>query len=444
MSQYLDINITRIALDVYEEMQETKTKEKSYFKRVLSGNSKKGYDITGCKRAFYEYLRYTVLSKEFELDILNELIMSLKLANEQKEVFRLEEWQKKSKAGNIAAINCLESFNTGIKNRKQIKYQIFDLEEIDGRAREREVGAFAIGIKRLFFLSGDFRLIFTPAENSDKYRMKHIINTIDYGKQYDITYEDEDYVIFEKLFSFNMKLFVDYIVERIRESIEKKEDESEQACKQRDKKIYEILEPMIRVMTTYNGNYCKCKMISYVYDELEKIAVTGAETLERIGKYMNCYLKYLDEIGSIFNEIYERVMDKAIAEIRRFYDIDNALQMLHHKRYQTIERIEIDGEQWLREYYEAMRRDNVARIMYSELVNWINYGEDGYKIDVEDLQERLDSHVIPGRKRYFNTRYPFFGDYILDDNFLIGDEKELDQMIIRLIIQENYKKYSSK
>lgn len=364
---------------------------------------------------FFNKLKNIVFSREFELDILNDLYLSLSLTSEKKEALFLEEWfsvnSKKIEDGNdvVTVKQTINNYKKSVSNQKIL----FAMDEFNTTKRNMHIGTVGSNVKRLWLLSPRFRKLFTETETRyEKYKLKEILDILVSGRSRNLVYEVADRIVLEKLLGLNTMLyFWEYIV-----SIEKKSD-------------FELFRPLLKAIMKCRGSFSRCLLIQYVGLELKTEKETQVNF--NLKKKIPLYSVLIEDMVNIFEKNYLEVYHIVMEEMSKKLSYEECFNMIEGMRKKVITSC---GPMVLgtEKRYEQLHIEIAREIT---------------KVPLNDKQVKIIENTIKELKEYrlnLKLKYPYyineFEDIMYFEDAFI--EEELQEKIQAYIINENYKTYN--
>ena len=213
---------------------------------------------------WWQELNWVIFSTECELDILNDVYLSVLDACNHMEKLYLDSWYYE----NGIEKNIISVVKSSIKNanRKESKQSfIFDIRKVNSTSRRFEIPSLGSGVLWLWLESKEFKNLFAKSENrKEKYDINKIIQILCTAEENGIVYTKDDYIILEKLLGFNTFIkFEDLVLHRL-ENLKEENELEKDICDQ------ETIRKFVGILLECKGPFSRCQFImiasKYIFD----------------------------------------------------------------------------------------------------------------------------------------------------------------------------------
>ena len=413
-------------------------------------------DLNPKFRTLYKELVYGVLkSTECELDVVNEVYLMAVRARKEKEkelLFFSEEDDLNGK------------MKDNIKNIKRGPGKqniIFHIAEDLGTGKNQKIDAFGSEIIRFYLWSKDFRNLFVKTKKVyDKYSYNEILGVLDSGVDEKIlTRKPETSIILEKILSLTsvqcMNSFIGDLLNEVN-VINVKKEEAEESEKEntinidnaKKKEAVELeientinidnakkeeavelgientIIDMVKKLWEIPGEYSRTLMIQLIYTEL-KDSRKSLGNKENEQRAIELYIKLLEEVKKDFTLYYKQLVKSMWEEYRKEYSAKGVAELLKEKREQLFE------------------CDAALTLLASNREKW--HGD-----KTNELKKRIEKNDSKKIEEFWNVEdkkwkiTPFYieQNYVFKPTFKFAADERFLNLIQRVVIQQNIKRYS--
>ena len=391
-------------------------------------------DLNPKFRALYKELVYGVLkSKECELDVVNEVyLMAVRARKEKELLFFSEEDDLNGK------------MKDNIKNiKRDLGKQniIFHIVEDLGTGKNQKIDAFGSEIIRFYLCSKNFRKLFVKTKKVyDKYSYNQILRVLDGGVDEKIlTRKPETSIILEKILSLTsvqcMNCFIGDLLNEVNvinvKTEEAEESETENKVIDNVKKeeavelgIENTIIDMVKKLWEIPGEYSRTLMIQLIYTEL-KDSRKSLGNKENEQRAIELYIKLLEEVKKDFTLYYKQLVKSMWEEYRKEYSAKGVAELLKEKREQLFE------------------CDAALTLLASNREKW--HGD-----KTNELKKRIEKNDSKKIEEFWNVEdkkwkiTPFYieQNYVFKPTFKFAADERFLNLIQRVVIQQNIKRYS--
>ncbi len=256
-----------------------------------------------------QYIRATnfisvLNSRSCRFDILNEIYLLIKSMEDGEEFLFTEIENTGIDGGTSPAENYIKNLKQKLKRgcgSKEIPL-IFDVSEILTTSKKKKISSFAVGLLRLWLNVDEFRTLFfrTDEASPRKHTIENIYGCIEKGESLGIKYQDDDYIILEKLLGINTGIFFAYYI-----------------IGQMHGLNYGCLEPLLDSLMKCKGEFSRCLFIKYIGDEL-RCLINSHEKYDEEECVWH-FTKDIEDMLPYYNSIYERTAEMYLRRHMEFF-----------------------------------------------------------------------------------------------------------------------------
>lgn len=333
-----DINYQRV-VEYVKEKNPLKVEKKQYsfspmesFNLLISRNSgmdllshpQNGKRIEALKignSKLWKEFNGVIFSAECELDVLNDVYLSVVDACGHTEKLFLQDWylEDGSEEGILASVKMTIKNESRSKKTSNLPL-IFDMQNINSTKKDMEIPDLGSGIVRLWLSSKDFRNLFIKAEKrTEKYDVNKIVDILKEGKTNNIRYKTDDYIILEKLLGINTFFTFKYCL------LDKLNNEA------RDP---ELIREFVQVLSKCKGMFSRCLFIFFASNYILK-NIDNELVIVTKNKIKECII-LLEESIKEYNRLYLLSCNMILKEYMKIYSCDKTKKDIEHQRNMAI------------------------------------------------------------------------------------------------------------
>ena len=411
--KYLDINFRKVMEDILSQYNnESEPSERTLMETYngLTGQynffvgDEKSNNLDQLMAQNFELVNILIraipMSFEFELDIIDEVLLDILYGAKEEENLFVEDQAELNRIMKDTIHN--------IKKPKMNYNFLFDPQIIQSTSQKVKIPVIGSGLVRLWLSSSKFRKLFVETTTRyEKYGAKEIYDILDEGEQRGIKYKLDDQIILEKLLGLSTgKMFIDFVIDAL--------DEPE-VCPWAD---------LLSIILKFQGEYSRVAIIQAIgYDFYNW--KNGARKNE--DKRLVVYIKLLEKLVDTYNHIYQ----EAVFGVRE----------LGHKIYKASEMksVLLEKRSWIQQAASPVFQ---------------NDPRDSFRIEERQIQEFLT--ILSEKKtkqekiqfikhqRYMQTRItPFYLE--LDElsrrmwfrSDIVNEDTKITNQVRKIIIEKN-------
>lgn len=291
---YFDINFRRVMEDILSRYNnESKPSERTLMETYngLTGHynffvgDEKSNNLDQLMAQNFELVNILIraipMSFEFELDIIDEVLLDILYDAKEEENLFVEDQAELNRIMKETIHN--------IKKPNMNYYFLFDPQIIQSTRQKAKIPVIGSGLIRLWLSSSKFRKLFVETTTRfEKYGANEIYDILDEGEKRGIKYKLDDQIILEKLLGLSTgKMFIDFVVDAL--------DEPD-ACSWGD---------LLSTILKFQGQYSRVAIIQAIGFDFYNWK-NGARKNE--DKRLVVYIKLLEKLVDTYNHIYQEAV----------------------------------------------------------------------------------------------------------------------------------------